>query len=214
MPVRTSFIHYRCGADYLYITPLLILRMDRKMKKILLVAGAALVLAGCGEKGDFEKAINAKISTPKVCFLLQNNDFAFNKGFPVKVNHGYRSAGYNASDEILKDLVEQGLLNVSKQANGFSSVDVLEVTDKGQQVDFWDPEEGAYVGHRAVAESTSWTEPSEGNGVKMTQVTYTCKLDGVPGWVDKNAFSGVKGMAESEEAKIVLVKTNNGGSAR
>ncbi|WP_158707204.1 lipoprotein, partial [Escherichia coli] len=25
------------------------------MKKILLVAGAALALAGCGEKGDFEK---------------------------------------------------------------------------------------------------------------------------------------------------------------
>ncbi|ENY2692667.1 lipoprotein, partial [Salmonella enterica] len=28
------------------------------MKKILLVAGATLVLAGCGEKADFEKAIN------------------------------------------------------------------------------------------------------------------------------------------------------------
>ncbi|MEA5947730.1 lipoprotein, partial [Salmonella enterica subsp. enterica serovar Anatum] len=26
------------------------------MKKILLVAGASLALAGCGEKGDFEKA--------------------------------------------------------------------------------------------------------------------------------------------------------------
>ncbi|EEN4534983.1 DNA-directed RNA polymerase subunit beta, partial [Salmonella enterica subsp. enterica serovar Enteritidis] len=25
------------------------------MKKILLVAGAALALAGCGEKGEFEK---------------------------------------------------------------------------------------------------------------------------------------------------------------
>ncbi|MBN3239957.1 membrane lipoprotein lipid attachment site-containing protein [Pectobacterium versatile] len=184
------------------------------MKKILLVAGAALVLAGCGEKGDFEKAINAKISKSNVCYSLQNNDFAFNKGFPVKVNHGYRSAGYNASDEILKGLVEQGLLNVSQQANGFSSVDVLEVTDKGQQVDFWDREEGACIGHRAVAEITSWTEPSDGAGTKMTQVTYTWKLDGVPGWVDKKAFSGVKGMAEPEEAKIVLVKTNNGWAAR
>lgn len=48
----------------------------------------------------------------------------------------------------------------------------------------------------------------------MTQVTYTWKLDGVPGWVDKNAFSGVKGMSEPEEAKIVLVKTNNGWAAR
>ncbi|MBL0867972.1 lipoprotein [Pectobacterium carotovorum] len=184
------------------------------MKKILLVAGVALVLAGCGEKGDFEKAINAKISKSKVCYSLQNNDFAFNKGFPVKVNHGYRPAGYNVSDEILNGLVEQGLLTVSQQANGFSSVDVLEVTDKGQEVEFWDRKEGACIGHHVVAEITSWTEPSDGNGAKITQVTYTWKLDGVPGWVDKNAFSGVKGMAEPEEAKIVLVKTNNGWAAR
>lgn len=184
------------------------------MKKILLVACTALALAGCGEKGDFEKAINAQISKSKLCYSLQNNDFAFNKGFPIKVNRGYRSAGYNASDEILKGLVEQGLLTVSQQANGFSSVDVLEITDKGQEVEFWDREEGVCVGHRIVAEVKSWTEPSEGNGVKMTQVTYTWKLDGVPGWVDKNAFSGVKGIAEPEEAKIVLVKTNNGWVAR
>lgn len=214
MPVRTSLNDYRCAADSLYITAFLIIRMDRKMKKILLVAGTALVLAGCGEKGDFEKAINAKISKSKVCYSLQNNDFAFNKGFPVKVNHGYRSVGYNASDEILKGLVEQGLLTVSQQSNGFSSVDVLEVTDQGQEVDFWNREEGACVGHRAVAEITSWTEPSEDNGAKITQVTYTWKLDGVPGWVDKNVFSGVKGMGEPEEANIILVKTNNGWQAK
>lgn len=184
------------------------------MRKFLLVAGLAALLSGCGERGDFEKAINEQISKSKVCYSLQDNDFAFNKGFPVKVNHGYRSAGYSASDEILKGLVEQELLTVSQQTNGFSSVDVLEVTDKGQDVEFWDRENGACVGHRAVAEITSWTEPSEGNGVKMTQVTYAWKLDGVPGWVDKKAFSGVKGMAEPEESKIVLVKTNNGWQAR
>jgi hypothetical protein len=212
MPVTTSFNDYRCAADYLYITAFLIIRMDRKMKKILLVAGAALVLAGCGEKGDFEKAINAKISKSKVCYSLQNNDFAFNKGFPVKVNHGYRSAGYNASDEILKGLVEQGLLNVSQQANGFSSVDVLEVTDKGQEVEFWDREEGACVGHQEVSEIKDWTEPGNGNQ-KVVRVSYAWKLDGVPGWVDKNAFSSVKGMNEPEESIINLVKTSNGWKA-
>lgn len=184
------------------------------MRKILFAVSLASLLAGCGEKGDFEKAINAKISQSKLCYSLQDNDIVFNKGFPIRVNHGYRSAGYNASDEILKGLVEQGLLTVLQQANGFSSVDVLEVTDKGQEVEFWDRKDGACVGHRAVAEVKSWTEPSEGNGVKMTQVTYTWKLDGVPGWVDKNAFSGVKGMSEPEESKIVLVKTNNGWQAR
>lgn len=184
------------------------------MKKILLVAGAALALAGCGEKGDFEKAVNAKISQSKLCYSLQDNDIVFNKGFPIEVNRGYRSVGYSANDEILKGLAEQGLLTVSQQANGFNSVDVLEITGKGQEVEFWDRKDGACVGHRAVAEVKSWTEPSEGNGVKMTQVTYTWKLDGVPGWVDKNDFSGVKGMSDPEEAKIVLVKTNNGWAAR
>ncbi|KHT36898.1 membrane lipoprotein lipid attachment site-containing protein [Pectobacterium carotovorum] len=184
------------------------------MKKILLVTCTALVLAGCGEKGDFEKAINAKISKSKLCYSLQDNDIVFNKGFPVKVNHGYRSAGYNAGDEILNGLVEQGLLTVSQQSNGFSSIDVLEVTDKGQEVEFWDRKDGACVGHRAVAEVTNWTEPSEADGLKVTQVSYTWKLADVPGWVNKDSFSGVKGMAESEEAKIVLVKTNNGWSAR
>ncbi|MEA9392131.1 membrane lipoprotein lipid attachment site-containing protein [Acerihabitans sp. TG2] len=184
------------------------------MKKILLVAGTVLALTGCGDKGNFEKAINAKISQSNVCFSLQNNDIAFNKGFPIRVNRGYRSAGYSSSDEILKGLANQGLLNVSQQPNGFNSVDVLEVTDKGQDVEFWDRKIGACVGHRVVAEIKNWTEPSEGAGVKMTQVTYTWKLDGVPGWVDKKAFAGVKGMAEPEETRIVLVKTNNGWQAR
>ena len=136
MPVRTSLNDYRCAADYLFIKAFLIIRMDRKMKKILLVTCTALALTGCGEKGDFEKAINAKISQSKLCYSLQDNDIVFNKGFPIKVNRGYRSAGYSASDEILKGLVEQGLLTVSQQANGFSSVDVLEVTDEGQEVEF------------------------------------------------------------------------------
>lgn len=184
------------------------------MRKFLVAGSLAVLLSGCGEKGDFEKAINAKISQSKLCYSLQDNDIVFNKGFPIRVNHGYRSAGYSASDEILKGLANQGLLDVSQQANALSSVDVLEVTDKGQEVEFWDREKGACVGHRAVAEVKSCTEPSEGNGVKMTQVTYTWKLNDVPGWVDKKAFSGVKGMAEPEEAKIILVKTNNGWAAR
>ncbi|EAQ6245707.1 membrane lipoprotein lipid attachment site-containing protein [Salmonella enterica] len=182
------------------------------MKKILLVAGATLVLAGCGEKGDFEKAINAKISKSKVCYSLQDNDIVFNKGFPIKVNRGYRSSGYSASDEILKGLVEQGLLNVSQQSNGFSSVDILEVTDKGQQVEFWDRKDGACVGRRVVDEVKEWTEPGNGNQ-KVVRVSYTWKFADVPGWVDKKAFASVKGMNEPEDGTINLVKTSNGWKA-
>ncbi len=41
------------------------------MRKFLLVAGLAALVSGCGEKGDFEKAINAKISQSKLCYSLQ-----------------------------------------------------------------------------------------------------------------------------------------------
>ena len=212
MPVRTSCNGYWCAAGYLYITAFLIIGMDRKMKKILLVTCTALALAGCGEKGDFEKAINAKLSQSKLCYSLQDNNIVFNKGFPIKVNRGYRSAGYSASDEILKGLIEQGLLTVSQQANGFSSVDVLEVTDKGQEVEFWDREKGACVGHREVSEIKEWSEPGNGNQ-KVVRVSYVWKLADVPSWVDKKAFSSVKGMNEPEESMINLVKTSNGWKA-
>lgn len=182
------------------------------MRKILLAAGIAAFVSGCGEKGDFEKAINAKISQSKQCYSLQDNGIVFNKGFPIKVNRGYRSAGYSASDEILKGLVEQGLLTVSQQSNGFSRVDVLEVTDKGQEVEFWNRENGACVGHRAVAEIKEWTEPGNGNQ-KVVRVTYTWKLTDVPSWVDKSAFSGVKGMNEPADGAMNLVKTSNGWKA-
>lgn len=182
------------------------------MKNILLVAGVALVLTGCGEKGDFEKAINAKISKSKLCYSLQDNGIVFNKGFPIRVNHGYRSAGYSASDEILKGLANQGLLDVSQQSNGFNNVDVIEITDKGQGVKFWDKKDGACVGRRVVDEVKEWTEPVNGNQ-KIVRVSYTWKLTDVPGWVDKKAFADVKGMNEPVESVINLVKTSNGWKA-
>ncbi|EIV7686217.1 membrane lipoprotein lipid attachment site-containing protein [Salmonella enterica] len=182
------------------------------MKKILLVAGATLVLAGCGEKADFEKVINAKISKSKVYYSLQDNDRVFNKGFPVRVNRGYRAAGYNDNDEILKGMANQGLLDVSQESNGFSSIDVLEVTDKGQQIEFWDRKNGACVGRRAVDEIKEWTEPGK-NGPQVVRVSYTWKLVDVPGWIDKKAFANVKGMNEPADGAMNLVKTSNGWKA-
>ncbi len=182
------------------------------MRKILFAVSLASLLAGCGEKGDYEKVINAKISQSKLCYSLQDNDIVFNKGFPIKVNRGYRSTAYSASDEILKGLAEQGLLTVSQQANGFSSVDVLEVTNEGQEVEFWDRKDGVCIGRRVVDEVKEWTEPGNSNQ-KIVRVSYTWKLADVPSWVDKKAFSSVKGMNEPEESMINLVKTSNGWKA-
>jgi hypothetical protein len=156
------------------------------MRKFLLVAGLAALVSGCGEKGDFEKAINAKISQSKLCYSLQDNDIVFNKGFPIKVNRGYRSAGYSASDEILKDWLIRAA-HCFSTGKWFSSVDVLEVTDKGQEVEFWDRKDGACVGHRAVAEIKEWTEPGDGNQ-KIVRVSYTWKLAAfLHGWTKKRS---------------------------
>lgn len=41
------------------------------MSKFLVIAGLAVLLSGCGEKGDFEKAINEHISKSKVCYSFR-----------------------------------------------------------------------------------------------------------------------------------------------
>ena len=96
------------------------------MKKILLVAGAALALAGCGEKGEFEKAINAKIGQGKYCFSLDNN----NTSFPIRLAKPLRdSTGTGTNSVILDGFIEQGLM-VFEQ--GYDS-NVLGITEEGKK---------------------------------------------------------------------------------
>ncbi|HBQ7498170.1 TPA: membrane lipoprotein lipid attachment site-containing protein [Klebsiella pneumoniae] len=175
------------------------------MKKILLMAGAVLVLAGCGEKGDFEKTINAKIGQSKTCFSLRNNDVAF----PVQLSKPrFDETGTGTGSVILDGLVEQGLMAFVK---GWDN-NTLGITDEGKQAKIWDAKEGVCIGRRVVDEVKEWTEPGNGNQ-KIVRVSYTWTLADVPAWVDKKAFSSVKGMNEPEESMINLVKTSNGWKA-
>ncbi|EBI7047420.1 lipoprotein [Salmonella enterica] len=175
------------------------------MKKILLMAGAALVLAGCGEKGDFEKAINAKIGQSKTCFSLRNNDVTF----PIQLSKPrFDETGTGTGSVILDGLVEQGLMAFVK---GWDN-NTLGITEEGKQAKIWNAKEGVCIGHRVVDEVKEWTEPGNGNQ-KVVRVTYTWKLTDVPSWVDKSAFSGVKGMSGPADGAMNLVKTSNGWKA-
>lgn len=175
------------------------------MKKILLVAGAALVLAGCGEKSDFEKAINAKIGQTKSCYSLGDN----NVTFPVRLTKPMTDqTGTGRGSVILDGLVEQGLLAFDK---GWDT-NTLGLTDEGKKAKVWNTKEGVCVGRRVVDDVKEWTEPGK-NSEQIVRVSYTWKLVDVPSWVDKSAFSGVKGMNEPANGAIQLVKTNNGWKA-
>ncbi|MWP22416.1 lipoprotein, partial [Escherichia coli] len=126
------------------------------MKKILLVAGATLALAGCGEKGDFEKAINAKIGQDKYCFSLDNN----NTSFPIRLAKPLLdSTGTVTNSLILDGFIEQGLM-VFEQ--GYDS-NVLGIIEEGKKAKVWSTADGACVGRRAVDEIKEWTEPGNGN---------------------------------------------------
>ncbi|MFU0872147.1 DNA-directed RNA polymerase subunit beta [Kluyvera sichuanensis] len=185
------------------------------MRKIVIVAGVATLLAGCGDKGDIETAINKTISKEPVCYSFnskQNNSAAYYRfseaGVLVRVNVRGNDVG-----PILAGLKKSGLIDIEYEQQLSGPVAVLSATDKGVKAKFWDQENGACVGKRVVAEIKEWTEPGNSDSQKVTQVSYTWKLSDVPGWVDKDAFSSVKGMSEPEEARIVLVKTNNGWTA-
>ncbi|EAA7598839.1 DNA-directed RNA polymerase subunit beta [Salmonella enterica] len=187
------------------------------MRKFWLVAGAAVLIAGCGEESGFEKAINEKISKDGVCygFSKENNAKVFDDfklGTPVRVNI------YSKDDEdpILIGLKNSGLLNISYEQEMFKRVAILETTDKGRKTNFWDRNNGTCIGHRTVAEITNWTEPSDNNGQKVTQVSYSWKLSGIPGWIDKQAFiaAGINGIDKPKESEIILVKTQKGWKAR
>lgn len=63
------------------------------MHKISLVAVGAILLVGCGDKGDFEKTINKEISKEPVCYSFstkENNSDAYESfsepGVFVRVN--------------------------------------------------------------------------------------------------------------------------------
>lgn len=184
------------------------------MRNILITVGMATFLAGCGDKGDFEAAINQKISKEPVCYSFntkENNSDAYYKfnepGVIVRVN-----VRGNDVSPILEGLKNSGLIDIEYEQQMFSRVAVLSATDKGVKAKFWDKDHGACVGNRTVDEVKEWTEPGDSDGQKVTRVAYTWKLSDIPSWVDKDVFSsaGVKGIAKSEEDVTVLVKTNNG----
>ena len=156
-----------------------------------------------------KKGILRKRSTPR---LVNRKPVSH---YETTMSHS-QSSSLNRFDEtgtgtgsvILDGLVEQGLMAFVK---GWDN-NTLGITDEGKQAKIWDAKEGVCIGRQVVDEVKEWTEPGNGNQ-KVVRVSYTWKLADVPSWVDKKAFSSVKGMNEPEDGMINLVKTSNGWKA-
>lgn len=147
--------------------------------------GCRTVSDGMWRKGDFEKAINAKIGQSKTCFSLRNN----NVTFPVQLSKPrFDETGTGTGSVILDGLVEQGLMAFIK---GWDN-NTLGITDEGKQAKIWDAKEGVCIGRRVVDEVKEWTEPGNGNQ-KVVRVSYTWKLADVPSWVDKKRSPASRG---------------------
>ncbi|EKG2925911.1 lipoprotein [Salmonella enterica] len=175
------------------------------MKKILLVAGAALALAGCGEKGEFEKAINAKIGQDKYCFSLDNN----NTSFPIRLaKPRLDSTGTGTNSVILDGFIEQGLM-VFEQ--GYDS-NVLGITEEGKQLP-----RIRHTNYFLITVSRLSPFLNLVNSTTTNTGTVCCAPDfgffDVPNWIDKKAFASVKGMNEPADGAMNLFKTSNGWKA-
>ena len=169
---------------------------------------ASFALTGCHagpSKGDIKDALNTGLAKDSsVCWSVTDR----NAVFPLRV-----SADMQHIHPILLGMRKEGYVALSRvTATGFFGGDILQVqvTPAGAGKNVWTPGQGFCVGRKVVDEVRQWTVPSSAEGMSVTYVDFTWKVDDLPGWANRDDFAGVGGMREPVAAKVALVKTNSG----
>lgn len=208
-----------------------------KLKAILLMSGAALILSGCGNdpkaanEANFEKALNTHHAKLKECFRVgsEPNDEGVIQEFRTD------RRVQNKQLPFFNGLRDLGLLETvtyQKDLKSFSG----QVTGKSDWVGFKFSNEGkSYLrpaaldtgffstgtpqlcyGTPQVVAVTNFTEPAEVMGVKASSVQYSYKLVDVAPWANAPVLSTrLKWMPERLSNQAIqkdddMVLTNKG----
>jgi hypothetical protein len=201
------------------------------LRGLAAVSAAAVLAAGCGSPKEtpekaFESAINAHLATNPKC--IGEPAITFPAGVPSAPYMLELSADYRAKVERLETLVRLGLLTRRVEREGtLEQENVYELTSAGRAVHRqfppgrWDPSKpvAAFCYGTAVVDSiVRFTEPAEGLGQVMTEVTYTYRLARVAPWAEDAGLRRAYPYLEEElasraaprEATLTLVQASDG----
>jgi hypothetical protein len=209
-------------------------------KWLYLAVLALPLLTGCGSakeasKGNFEKAINAKLEKQCIDLQVRTAFTSSSHEFPLSVATVQTGRGMSAERAAesnaqslgpLDALAKVGLVTASdgqvKELGWGGNKEVpgkiYSLTDAGAKA-LRDRKSTVFcAGRYQVAEVVSFTEPGNAMGVTISRVKYTVKAVDVPAWANdeaiKSAFPQIQQHIEDKtERNATLVLQNDGWSA-
>lgn len=202
------------------------------MNRLLPLLLAVTLFSGCGDpkeasKPNFEKAINAYFQTAPECI-----DVFVRDKLPVTVQvSGYSTSKVERYDRFVKVGLLKATDGEAESAGLFSKERVktrqYELTDEGKRYYFEDASNPVLVfavgasrgfcfGKRSVAEIKNFSEPSNLDGLTVSQVNFTYRISDVAKWSeDSDIRAAFPEMAKklttpAVDGKATLVKTGDG----
>lgn len=210
--------------------------MRKYIKAILLMAGTAMALVGCGSDprdasiANFKAALNAHLSKVRECVQVGSKP---DEG-GVIASFRADGLGYGADQKgLFEALVAEGLLETTqfqKEERNFSKTHMMEYvgyrfTIVGKSYLRPDAYNNGFIaagipqlcyGTAEVIEVTNFTEPAQRGAVKASSVEYTYHLINIAPWVNNAAlaekYNWVSGRiaADQLQGEEDLVLTDNG----
>jgi len=195
-----------------------------------------MTMTGCSSpktasKSNFTKAINAYYIKHPV--YLFDTSVTSNFKFPVKIKPDMFSNNLITAYQVLvsanllsvKDITtEENVITIfGKGGKRTVSVKEYNLTDYGKKYYkeaastnmIVGSKNGFFIGQPEVLEITSYTEPADSAGVRISNVSYKVKVSNIPDWAKKSevltAYPFAKKYLEpSIDAQIILVLKNDG----
>lgn len=199
------------------------------MNKFLLLVCSlvALELTGCNNpkdvsKSNFEKVINEKLKTDKLCVQPQTASYVV-RPYPVVIP--IIDIGDNPQIKEMDYFVAAGLLSSSPTTSTFGPFGIplprpgparlYSLTDKGRQNYSGEPKYEFCYGSPQVAKIVEYTEPADMFGSHVTRVTFVVGVKDQADWASDQAIQKrYRVVKPDSQAMAVLELTSEGWKAR